>query len=575
MNGVKRVTKRTDRIVIHFDYDAFYAAVAEKANPALKSLPLGIYQKHVVTTMNYEARKYGLYKLQSITDARRMCPDLVLVPGEDLTPFRNASKQLCVFLKESIWSERAESLGFDEVFLDVTDMVDYNLEVLNGADLQHCFFHLSREDPTQGFSFDATGISGSTFPAKWRSKEGQSSDMSTVEDLLHWGLLLGSHLAAYLQHRLIDEHGFSSTVGIATSKLLSKLVGNVHKPNGRTTLVDNVAGFLDAHPIGRVPGIGFQLSQRIRQHVQGHPAGGWQEHFLRTSKGGLTVGDVRRSPGMGPEKLDCILSGPGFPRGIGMRVWELLNGIGREEVKLFRTVPRQISIEDSYRGLDSFEQVQHELWQLARSLVARMRADLTREEQHELGQARRQSPTVTTDASTDQRSLKWIAFPKNLRLSTRPALPRDVERPDHLPSRMSRSCLLPSALLNLQKDVENLASELVAQSLLPLFRKLHPQPTGFSLSLINVAVTDIALGDCERQTGTIERMFKQGSSNRAYSNYTGPQTDQDHDKHEGYHGNLDDQRIALIYGHQGSEDFMGGSQNSEKERISDIEQEMD
>ncbi|KAI9883804.1 MAG: hypothetical protein M1823_004414 [Watsoniomyces obsoletus] len=564
-----RSTKNKNRVIIHFDYDCFYAAVVEKANPALKSLPLGIYQKHCVTTMNYEARKYGLYKLQSITDARRMCPDLILVSGEDLTPFRDASKQLCRFLKDFIWSEQVETLGFDEVFLDVTDMIDYNLEMLNGLDLQQSFFHLSRQDPTQGFPFDATSISGSTFPPKWRPKEDQGSGMSSVEDLLYLRLLLGSHLATYLQRRLLDEHGYSATVGIATSKLLAKLVGSVHKPNGRTTLVDDVAGFMDAHPIGRIPGLGFQLSQRIRQHVQGHPAGGWQEHYLGTSKGGLTVADVRRSPGMGPQLLEGVLSGPGFPRGIGMRVWELLNGIDREEVKRFRTVPRQISIEDSYRGLDNIEQVQKELWKLARSLIIRMRTDLTTEEKPE---GSREDPIGATVASTDHISLKWIAFPKNLRLSTRPPMPQDG---DHLPTRVSRSCQLPSTLLNLQKDVESIASELVSQSLLPLFRKLHPSSAGFRLSLINIAVTDIALGDTERKTGSIERMFKQdlGNSEIKRANITGPLKDEDYDRPEGLHaGDVDKECVSLIYGYHGSEDFMGGSQNSEKERFSDVDE---
>lgn len=112
-----RPLRRDDnRVIIHFDYDCFYASVVENENPALKSVPLAIQQKQIVVTCNYEARRKGLHKLQLITDAKRICPDVVIVLGEDLTRFRNASKDLYNFLAQAIWSNRAEKLGFDEVW---------------------------------------------------------------------------------------------------------------------------------------------------------------------------------------------------------------------------------------------------------------------------------------------------------------------------------------------------------------------------------------------------------------------------------------------------------------------------
>ena len=52
-----------------------------------------------------------------VSEARRICPDLVIVLGEDLTFFRDASKKLFTFLRSFSWSGKAEKLGFDEVFL--------------------------------------------------------------------------------------------------------------------------------------------------------------------------------------------------------------------------------------------------------------------------------------------------------------------------------------------------------------------------------------------------------------------------------------------------------------------------
>jgi DNA polymerase iota len=74
-----------------------------------------VQQKQIVVTCNYEARRRGLHKLQLIKDAKRICPDVVIVLGEDLTRFRDASKELYRFLNRFVWGGRVEKLGFDEV----------------------------------------------------------------------------------------------------------------------------------------------------------------------------------------------------------------------------------------------------------------------------------------------------------------------------------------------------------------------------------------------------------------------------------------------------------------------------
>ena len=74
-------------------------------------------QKQIVVTCNYEARRRGLHKLQLISEAKKVCPDVVILLGEDLTRFRDASKRLYSFLTGFVWGEKVERLGFDEVGL--------------------------------------------------------------------------------------------------------------------------------------------------------------------------------------------------------------------------------------------------------------------------------------------------------------------------------------------------------------------------------------------------------------------------------------------------------------------------
>lgn len=81
----------------------------------MKSLPLAVQQKQIVVTCNYEARRRGLRKLQLISEAKRVCPDVVIILGEDLTRFRDASKDLYLYLRSFVWGQRVERLGFDEV----------------------------------------------------------------------------------------------------------------------------------------------------------------------------------------------------------------------------------------------------------------------------------------------------------------------------------------------------------------------------------------------------------------------------------------------------------------------------
>ena len=285
---------------------------------------------------------------------------MIIVLGEELGRFRDASKSLYRFLERFTWSGKVERLGFDEVFLDVTDIIDYNASLLNRVDLTHSFFYLKRNDPTVGFGFDGTQICGPTHPAR----EAQPPPLGSAEGLdLRTRLILGSHLAQHLRLRLDEEKGYTSTVGISTSKLLSKLVGNVNKPKSQTTLLDpyeggevdsssdgqfhsNVRAFIDGHDIGKIPGIGFKMARRIRNYLLSNPLELNDGRDWTADREAVTVHDVRLFDGMGPETLEKILGGPGAERGIGGKAWALINGIDDSEVQQAKKVPTQISIEE-------------------------------------------------------------------------------------------------------------------------------------------------------------------------------------------------------------------------------------
>ena len=482
------------------DYDCFYASVFEAENPRLKGLPLAVQQKQIIVTCNYEARRRGLYKLQLISEAKRLCPDVVILLGEDLTKFRDVSKSLARFLTGHVWSGRCERLGFDETWLDCTTMIDHNMKQLSG-DLRKSFFHLDQEDPMIGFEFDATVTPGQVFPAVEDTDPSQSgsSFQSTQEENnpLFIRLRLGSHLAAYLRARLEDKR-YTATVGISVNKLLSKLVGNLHKPNNQTTLMppynfeygqehSNVSRFLDEHEIGKIPGIGFKISHKIREIVLGRESNFHGGFVPDVSGDGVLVRDLRLNPELTLGNLQKLIGGPGWPKDIGQKVYELINGVDDSEVAEAKLVPTQISIEDSYRVLDNMKDLREALTKLSISLINRMRVDLVDDSQEDESQQNGSKH----DTSAIQH-YEWLAIPRTLRLSTRPRPPRKSdEARQRAFQRISRSAPFPTFLLS-TSSIETLAARMVEDILMKLFYRLHPEDSGWDLSLVNIAVTNMS-----------------------------------------------------------------------------------
>jgi len=88
--------------IMHIDMDAFFAAVEEHDNPKLKGFPVivGGQSKHgVVTTANYEARKYGVHSAMPIFIAKKRCPKGIYVPTR-IDRYKEVSNQVFDILYE-------------------------------------------------------------------------------------------------------------------------------------------------------------------------------------------------------------------------------------------------------------------------------------------------------------------------------------------------------------------------------------------------------------------------------------------------------------------------------------------
>jgi DNA polymerase IV len=109
-----------DRIILHIDMDAFFISVEQRDNPALLGKPAavcGSLSRSVVTSATYEARPYGIRAGMSTQEAKRRCPQLILVAG-DHSKYTETSARIFTLLKK--YTPRVEVASIDEAYLDVT-----------------------------------------------------------------------------------------------------------------------------------------------------------------------------------------------------------------------------------------------------------------------------------------------------------------------------------------------------------------------------------------------------------------------------------------------------------------------
>lgn len=112
----------SQRKIIHIDCDCFYAAVEMRDDPSLRDVPIAVGGqgvRGVVTTCNYRARAFGVRSAMPGGEARRLCPELVMVPL-DMAKYREVSRQVMAIFRE--FTDLVEPLSLDEAFLDVSDV---------------------------------------------------------------------------------------------------------------------------------------------------------------------------------------------------------------------------------------------------------------------------------------------------------------------------------------------------------------------------------------------------------------------------------------------------------------------
>lgn len=169
--------------ILHVDMDAFFASVAEKDNPRLKGRPVvvGAGVRGVVSSANYEARKFGIRAAMPVYRAKALAPHAIFIPP-DLKRYSEVSEHVMNIFEDI--TPLVEPLSLDEAFLDVTGS-----KRLLGSAREIAEIIRKRVEAEQGITC-SVGISHNKFIAKIASAHCKPNgvleiDPEKVLDFLH------------------------------------------------------------------------------------------------------------------------------------------------------------------------------------------------------------------------------------------------------------------------------------------------------------------------------------------------------------------------------------------------------
>jgi DNA polymerase-4 len=102
--------------ILHLDIDAFFASVEQRDDPRLRGRPVAV-GTGVAASCSYEARRWGVRTGMRLAEARQLCPDLCVVPG-DYRRYEQAARCVLGICREQ--TPRVEVAALDDLYLDLT-----------------------------------------------------------------------------------------------------------------------------------------------------------------------------------------------------------------------------------------------------------------------------------------------------------------------------------------------------------------------------------------------------------------------------------------------------------------------
>lgn len=218
-----------DRIILHVDFNSYFATVEQQANPRLRGKPVGVtggdrMERTVLGAASVEAKERGVKTGMRIPEALKLCPNLILVKG-DSDKYLECTKRFINILKD--YSPNVEVFSIDEVFLEINPKHEARI-----------------------------------------SKQIQNINFQSLKHSnLGFNDCFGFRIAEEIKFRIKSEVGewITCSIGISYNKLMAKFAGSLQKPDGLVGILDQEAAIrlLDQAELDDICGIGGRLKARL------------------------------------------------------------------------------------------------------------------------------------------------------------------------------------------------------------------------------------------------------------------------------------------------------------------------
>ncbi|GLD95029.1 hypothetical protein PINS_up003654 [Pythium insidiosum] len=219
--------------------DMFYAAVEMRDNPSLRGKPVAVGGMSMLSTTNYEARKYGVRAAMPGFIGKELCPDLVLVPPR-FEQYTAISQQIRAIVEQ--YDPDFRALSLDEVYCDITDYMDAHWARYAAHSTAAC--DLEEEQDDVGVKSD---------------DEDEDGAVAVAPALLRQREAVAAAIVAELRQKIFEETQLTASAGIAANSMLAKICSDMNKPNGQFVLPfsrDRIVAFMQSLSVRKIGGIG-------------------------------------------------------------------------------------------------------------------------------------------------------------------------------------------------------------------------------------------------------------------------------------------------------------------------------
>ncbi|XP_063479204.1 DNA polymerase kappa isoform X2 [Symphalangus syndactylus] len=271
-------SRNLSNTIVHIDMDAFYAAVEMRDNPELKDKPIAVGSMSMLSTSNYHARRFGVRAAMPGFIAKRLCPQLIIVPP-NFDKYQAVSKEVKEILAD--YDPNFMAMSLDEAYLNITKHLE---ERQNWPeDKRRYFIKMGNSVENDNPGKEVNKLSEHERSISPLLFEESPSDLQPPGDpfqvnfeeqnnpqILQNSVVFGTsaeEVVKEIRFRIEQKTTLTASAGIAPNTMLAKVCSDKNKPNGQYQILPNrqaVMDFIKDLPIRKVSGIGKVTEKMLK-----------------------------------------------------------------------------------------------------------------------------------------------------------------------------------------------------------------------------------------------------------------------------------------------------------------------